>query len=118
MLRLWRLSSRGRTGKGSDVIESKKAKGRNRKQQGAAAGAQVRGAAATSLLAPRRGLASAECKPGKAPKNVDYVGEPVRHNQNQHVPVAFLRCATCVADLFMGMVLLALAHDEGQSARG
>lgn len=38
---------------------------------------QVRGAAATSLLAPRRGLASAECKPGKAPKNVDYVGEPL-----------------------------------------
>lgn len=36
---------------------------------------QVRDAAATSLLAPRRGLASAECKPGKAPKNVDYVGE-------------------------------------------
>ena len=35
----------------------------------------VRGAAATSLLHARRSLASAECKPGKAPKNVDYVGE-------------------------------------------
>ncbi len=43
-------------------------------------GMQVRGAAATSLLAPRRGLASAECKPGKAPKNVDYVGESCHYS--------------------------------------
>jgi len=34
----------------------------------------VRGAAATSLLHTRRVLASTETKPGKAPKNVDYIG--------------------------------------------
>lgn len=65
-------------------------KGDPREQQGPAAAAQVRGAAATSLLAPRRGLASAECKPGKAPKNVDYVGEPSRHVNKKRLPVDFL----------------------------
>lgn len=35
----------------------------------------VRGAAATSLLHTRRVLPSTETKPGKAPKNVDYIGE-------------------------------------------
>lgn len=34
----------------------------------------MRGAAVTTLLHPRRVLASTETKPGKAPKNVEYIG--------------------------------------------
>ncbi len=43
----------------------------------------IRGSVVSSLLYPRRTSPSAETKPGKAPKNVDYVGArvlvPVQH---------------------------------------
>ena len=35
----------------------------------------IRGSVVSTLLYPRRTSPSAETKPGKAPKNVDYVGE-------------------------------------------
>jgi hypothetical protein len=38
----------------------------------------VNNSTVTLLLAPRRTSPSAETKPGKAPKNVDYVGEALQ----------------------------------------
>ena len=40
----------------------------------------IRGSVVSSLLYPRRTSPSAETKPGKAPKNVDYVGARLQCN--------------------------------------